>query len=179
MGALALCLFAGVEVAEPGVEPRLREPAPDFTLPGLKTGKPRSLRHYRGKVLVLTMFGTWCKPCRKELRLVDEWLDSRRLAGRADSVAVLSVGRGESREKVAAFVEDLDLGFPILLDAGKSTYAAYPSYVPLLYIIDEEGVLVDAASGWEGDVKAWLESTVRCYERAWARKGRPPALNPE
>lgn len=163
-------LLAGGAARAAGPEPRLREPAPGFTLPRLDTGRPGSLRDYRGRILVLNMFGTWCKPCRKELVQIEAWLAARRAAGRADSVAVLAVGRGESREKVAAFVRGLEVGFPVLLDAEKATNRSYPHYVPLLYVIDEEGVLVDAASGWEGDVKTWLESTVRVYERAWARK---------
>lgn len=166
---LAALLSSGAARAG-GPEPRLREPVPEFTLPCLETGRPVSLRDYRGRILVLNMFGTWCKPCRGELVQIEAWLDARRAAGRADSVAVIAVGRGQDREKVAAFVKDLGVSFPILLDTEKDTNKNYPWYVPLLYIVDEEGVLVDAASGWETDVKGWLESTVRVHEREWARK---------
>src|SRR5215211_4077200 len=88
--ALVALLAYGLSQNEPdrGIERALakgeREPAPAFSLPLLDGGGERALADYRGKVVVLNVWASWCGPCRTESPLLQRW--HRRLVTRGATV---------------------------------------------------------------------------------------------
>jgi peroxiredoxin len=111
--------------------------APVFTLYDDR-GNPVSLANYRGKVVVMNLWASWCPPCRAEMP--DLQTVAREYA--RDGVVVVGVDQGESPQRAAAFARSLDITFPIWIDDGQQygrTYAALG--LPTTIIIDRRGVV--------------------------------------
>lgn len=125
--------------------------APDFSLRNLK-GNYQSLDSYRGRVVVLNFWATWCAPCRVEMPSFEKLY--RRY--RSEGVTVLAVTLDkEAGQKIKSFVEDYGLSFPVLLDEKGEVERLYPSMtIPFTYVIDREGRVVarvDGAKNWESN----------------------------
>jgi len=127
-----------------------RLPAPDFTLPDVED-KTHRLADYRGKVVLLNFWATWCPPCRKEMPSMQRLWEKFR--GR--DFAILAVDVGEDEERVFAFTLELDipLEFPLLLDRDGKVMERWPVRgLPTTFILDREGrIAYQAIGGREWD----------------------------
>jgi thiol-disulfide isomerase/thioredoxin len=127
---------------EPGLEggslrsPAVDAPAPDFELERLSGGSLR-LSSLQGKPVLVNFWATWCGPCITEMPAIEETY--RKYAGQ---FAVLAVDAGEPAETVAAFVEEQDLTFDVLLDPGSKVQSLYRLRgYPTTFVIDAEGIV--------------------------------------
>jgi peroxiredoxin len=123
--------------------------APSFKLRNIK-GNYESLDNYRGEVVVLNFWATWCAPCRIEMPSFEKLY--RRY--RSEGVTVLAITLDKNSEnKIKSFVDEYGLSFPILLDEKGEVERLYPSMtIPFTYIIDRQGRIVarvDGAKNWE------------------------------
>ncbi|MBT3516412.1 MAG: TlpA disulfide reductase family protein [Nitrospinaceae bacterium] len=123
--------------------------APSFKLRNIK-GNYESLESYRGEVVVLNFWATWCAPCRIEMPSFEKLY--RRY--RSEGVTVLAITLDKNSEnKIKSFVDEYGLSFPILLDEKGEVERLYPSMtIPFTYIIDRQGRIVarvDGAKNWE------------------------------
>ncbi|MBT4128728.1 MAG: TlpA family protein disulfide reductase [Nitrospina sp.] len=123
--------------------------APSFKLRNIK-GNYESLESYRGEVVVLNFWATWCTPCRIEMPSFEKLY--RRY--RSEGVTVLAITLDKNSEnKIKSFVDEYGLSFPILLDEKGEVERLYPSMtIPFTYIIDRQGRIVarvDGAKNWE------------------------------
>jgi peroxiredoxin len=117
--------------------PEVGYTAPDFELQDL-AGEPALLSDYRGKVVVLNFWATWCMPCRLELPIL------KGLPGRYDAadLVVLAVNQGEMLSDVTAFVEENELPFRVLVDPQLRVGLAYGARsIPTTFIVDAAGVI--------------------------------------
>ncbi len=122
---------------------------PGFTLRNLK-GNYESLEDYRGQVVILNFWATWCAPCRVEMPSFEKLY--RRY--RSEGVTVLAVTLDKnSGSKIKSFVDEYGLTFPVLLDKKGEVERLYPSMtIPFTYVINHEGRVVarvDGAKNWE------------------------------
>ena len=133
--------------------------APDFTLPTLE-GRTVTLSALRGQVVFLNFWATWCPPCREEMPSIERL--HREL--RAQGLVVLAVDVDESPERVAKFVKDFRLGFPVLLDAGSHVFSSYGAPgLPTTILIDRKGRVIGGALGprdWASDAGRALMRTL-------------------
>ena len=125
--------------------------APSFKLRNIK-GNYESLESYRGEVVVLNFWATWCAPCRIEMPSFEKLY--RRY--RSEGVTVLAITLDKNSEnKIKSFVDEYGLSFPILLDEKGEVERLYPSMtIPFTYIIDRQGRIVarvDGAKNWESN----------------------------
>ncbi len=123
--------------------------APGFTLRNLK-GNYESLEDYRGQVVILNFWATWCAPCRVEMPSFENLY--RRY--RSEGVTVLAVTLDKNvGSKIKSFVDEYGLTFPVLLDKKGEVERLYPSMtIPFTYVINPEGRVVtrvDGAKNWE------------------------------
>lgn len=123
--------------------------APLFTLKNLQ-GEPKSLASYRGKVVLLNFWATWCAPCRVEMPSFETLYRRYRSRG----LVVIAVNLDKTGvEKVKQFVEERRLSFPVVLDPQGQVEKLYPSFtIPATYVIDKSGHVVtqvDGAKNWE------------------------------
>ena len=119
--------------------------APDFTLPDM-AGKNQQLSDYRGKVIFLNFWATWCKPCKEEMPSMQVLWDNLK---KEDFVMLaISMDRVTTTKEISPFVENLKLTFPILTDSWGQTDKRYKLMgVPETYIIDQNGVLREKVIG--------------------------------
>ena len=119
--------------------------APDFTLPDLQ-GKGQRLSDYRGKVIFLNFWATWCKPCKEEMPSMQMLWDNLQ---KEDFVMLaISMDRVTTKKDIPPFVENMKLTFPILTDSWGQTDTRYKLMgVPETYIIDQGGVLREKVIG--------------------------------
>jgi len=118
--------------AAPAMEGRS---APAFSLTSLD-GKKRSLDQYRGRVVLLDFWATWCAPCRKELPHVEALY---RRYGK-DQLVVFAINTSEARGKVEDFIRTSGYSFPVLLDTDGSVMSSYGvTSIPQIFVIDREG----------------------------------------
>ena len=118
--------------------------APDFTLPLLKGGEA-SLSDYRGKVVLLNIWATWCIPCREEMPSMEQLYQN--LKGKPFEILAASIDTRGSTD-VEPFVRKLGLTFPVMLDSDKKVNNLYQATgVPESFIIDKNGVVRDHILG--------------------------------
>ena len=122
--------------------------AVDFDLADL-AGEIRSLQSYRGSVVFLNFWATWCAPCRIEMPDLQELHDE--LGDTAD-FTMLAINLQEDAAQVRRFAAELELSFQILLDSSGETSAAYGARtLPMSYIIDKDGSILARIIG----VREW------------------------
>ena len=120
--------------------------AEDFTL-GSLDGSRRSLSSFKGKVVFLSFWATWCGPCKAELPSIQALYNRLESKG----LAVVAVDMGEQKPTVAQFVKDHNLTFPVLLDGDIAVGSAYgASSIPTNYLLDRSGRLIARIIGFDG-----------------------------
>jgi len=125
------------------MKPKEKTKAPDFKLKNLE-GQDISLSDFKGKVVFLNFWATWCIPCRKEMPSMEKLYQEFKDAG----LVVLAINHRENLEKIKPFVEEMKLSFPILLDSEGKTSADYTVRgLPTSYFVNQEGVLIGGALG--------------------------------
>jgi len=107
----------------------------DFTLSDL-SGKKVSLSNYRGQVVFLNFWATWCPPCRGEMPSMERLY--RKLKDKG--LVVLAVDLQEDAKSVQKFVNELKLTFPVVLDSDGRVGATYGARsIPTSYLIGRDG----------------------------------------
>jgi cytochrome c biogenesis protein CcmG/thiol:disulfide interchange protein DsbE len=152
VGVLALVALLAYGVASKEPDERLdkaaargeRVAAPKIELPRLDGGGKASLADYRGQVVVLNYWASWCDPCREESPLLERW--HRRIEKRGGTVVGVDVLDVTSDAK--AFVREYGLSYPMLRDADGSTQkdlgvVAYPE----TFVIDRKGRIAATRRG--------------------------------
>jgi peroxiredoxin len=117
------------------------EPAPEFTLTNL-AGQPVALSDYRGKVVLVNFWATWCPSCISEMPDYEEIYQQH--GGPAGDFVVLGVNLQEGQTQVKDYASGLGLTFPVLLDedGGVTTRQYQVTGMPGSFIIDRQGVIV-------------------------------------
>lgn len=111
--------------------------ASDFTLEALD-GSEVSPSEYRGNVVLINFWATWCPPCRAEIPDIEGAYRARK----DDGLVVLGVDVEESREAVAPFVEAMGMTYPVLLDESGQVLKMYRAIgLPMSLILDQDGVI--------------------------------------
>ena len=121
-----------------------RPAAAGFELPRLDGGGERSLTDYRGRVVVLNFWASWCDPCREESPLLDRW--HRRIEPRGG--IVLGIDVLDVADDARDFVEEYDLTYPQLRDTEADLLGDYGvTGYPETFVIDRRGRIAAAEKG--------------------------------
>jgi len=138
-------IFSKMQITD-GTE--VGEKAPNFKLRNLN-GNLEGLDDYKGKVVVLNFWATWCAPCLEEMPTFEKLY--RRYRSQGLTVLAVSLDKGNS-EKVKGFIDSNNFTFPILLDSEGIAEKRYPSFtIPFTYVIDKKGRIaarVDGGKNW-------------------------------
>jgi thiol-disulfide isomerase/thioredoxin len=131
-GVLVLSVaFAALAQAE-----ALTGAAPDFTLKSNQGGKNLRLEDYRGQVVMLNFWASWCGPCRQEFPLMDEIYKKYEKLG----FTILAVNVDENSDDANGFLEDVPVSFPVLYDNESRISELYSvDAMPTTVMIDRDG----------------------------------------
>jgi len=138
---------ASASLADLVVVPEVaRLDAPDFVSENLRGGNT-GLTDYKGKVVLLNFWATWCMPCRAEMPGMETIWQKYKEQGLV--IAAVSVDEG-SRGRIETFSKLLDLSFPILLDPESKVSDLYKvSNMPTSFLIDRNGKIISHIVGTE------------------------------
>ena len=135
------------QAARPAVDyqviPKLEElkdhlAAPDFTLSN-PAGKKVSLKDFRGKLVFLNFWATWCEFCRDEMPAMDRLY--REFKGKG--FEILAVNVKDNRKDALAFAKKLKISYPIVLDPEGEVGLLYGAFgMPTTYLIDRKGMVL-------------------------------------
>ncbi|MFC6038484.1 thiol-disulfide oxidoreductase ResA [Paenisporosarcina macmurdoensis] len=129
--------------------------APDFTLVDLN-GEEHRLSDYKGQGVFLNFWGTWCKPCVKEMPAMDRQYEIYKEQG----VQILAVNIAQSDFEVERFASQYGLDFPIVIDKTKSVLEAYNiDPLPSTLLINPDGKIEQIIRGemTEQDIAGFME----------------------
>lgn len=119
--------------------------APDFQLPDL-SDKPVRLSDFRGKVVFLNFWATWCQPCREEMPSMEVLYKNFEKDGLV--ILAVSIDRVTTKKDIPPFVKGMNLTFPVMVDSWGQTDKRYKLMgVPETYIIDQQGILREKVIG--------------------------------
>src|SRR5208283_3625751 len=118
--------------------------APDFTLNDVHDKKV-SLSAFKGKVVLVNFWATWCGPCKAEMPS----LNNLYLEFKNKGLAVLAISVDPTEKPVLSFIAEKKLALPVLMDKDKEVY--FDSYavmgLPTTFIIDENGIIIEKIMG--------------------------------
>ena len=139
LASLLIVLFMGLLKAQKG-QMQIGETAPPFTLTTFD-GQIISSEDLRGKVIVLNIWASWCKPCEQEAAdLESAWRDYQP----GGDVIFLGVAWTDTDKKSLEYLQKFEITYPNGPDLGTRIYQAFRATgVPETYVIDRNGILVD------------------------------------
>lgn len=121
-----------------------KTPAIDFELKD-QYGKTHKLSDYKGKVVFLNFWATWCPPCKIEMPDIQKIYEKYEKQGDKSEVVVLSLAAPNTQDEkdiegIKEFLEENGYKYPVLMDDGGYTFGAYRiSSLPTTFMIDKEG----------------------------------------
>ena len=141
-------------------QPAQRRPAPDFNLPQLDGGDLR-LSAYRGKVVLLNFWATWCDPCREEIPHFVELQQRYASSG----LQIIGVSMDDSSDPVRPFYQQFHMNYPVVMGTAQ-TGALYGGILglPITFLIDRDGHIyakhigATSAEVFEKDIRSLLQN---------------------
>ena len=138
-----LLLFCGLAATAAELKPWPGGATPPLALQDL-AGKPHDLADYRGKVVLVNFWATWCEPCRAEMPSIDRL--RRSLQGMP--FEVLGVNLAEPLSRIEKYLEDLPVSFPVLRDRDSAASKAWKArMLPASYLVGRDGRIRYVAYG--------------------------------
>ncbi len=123
----------------------------DFSAPALTLidtqGTPASLADYRGQVVLVNLWATWCPPCKEEMPALETFYNKHK----QDGFAIVAINDGDPEADVLQFIKDYGLTFPVWLDPTYiATEQAFKTLnLPSSFVIDRNGKVV---LSWVGGI---------------------------
>jgi peroxiredoxin len=141
VGALGFTLYQHLFADKEKVQ--VGKVAPDFVVTDLQ-GNTVQLSELQGKGIFLNFWGTWCKPCEKEMPYMNELQDVYREKG----IEIIALNADETEIAVKNFVDRYNLQFTVAIDKGTevlNTYGVGP--LPTSFLIDKDGKVIRRITG--------------------------------
>ncbi len=155
--ALAACLLT-VSLARAEAPPT---PAPDFTLKS-RSGENLRLSDYRGEVVMINFWASWCGPCRQEMPLLEQLYSEYNPLG----FTILGVNVEEDSGKALAMLNEIPVSFPVLFDTSSKVSKLYNVVaMPSTVLVDRDGRVRFLHRGYKPGYEQTYQDQVRALIR--------------
>jgi len=132
--------------------------APDFALKDIR-GKDVRLSDYKGKVVLLEFWATWCPPCKETVSTLVEV--KKKYADRGLIILGISIDDGENlSRRLVKFSDDHKINYSILLSDGNVENAYKVASIPKSFIIDKEGKIVNSHMGYTDRLQTTISEEI-------------------
>lgn len=130
--------------------------APGFTLPG--QNKTIQLSKYKGKVVYLDFWASWCEPCKRSF----PWMNELQAQYGEDGFEIIAVNLDTSRKDADEFLKQMPAKFDVAFDkSGKTADAYHLKAMPSSFLIDRKGRLVHKSLGYRVEEKKIVEKKIQ------------------
>ena len=153
--ALAHSLVYSLAIALPALATTASSPAPDFSLQA-RGGQTIKLSQYKGQVVMINFWATWCGPCRQEMPLLESIYKKYNKLG----FTLIGVNVEPDSKAAEGFLKQTPVSFPVIYDKDSAVSKAYDvSGMPSTVIIDRKGNIRVLHRGYKpGDENEYLNS---------------------
>lgn len=129
-------------------------PAPELSLENVE-GETESLKDYRGKVVLVNNWATWCPPCKAEIPTLEAYYKAHKEEG----FVIIGIEAGDPQPAVLNFVKAAGITYPVWIDLKNASLRAFGTGgLPNSFVIDRQGT---ARLAWVGEInRAMLEKYV-------------------
>lgn len=140
-----------------GAAPRPGQPAPNFKIIST-SGQTITQENYRGHVLILDFFATWCQPCRQS---IPHLIEMNRKYGK-QGLQVLGLSVDEDGERIVkAFTDEFRVNYPLALAGDAVTVDFGIRSVPIMFLIDKKGNITEIYRGFSAESARSLEASIK------------------
>jgi len=134
----------------PNLQPmKEQSTTPDFTLVD-SVGKKVALKDYRGKLVLLNFWASWCVPCREEMPAMERLYQQYKNKG----FTIVAVNVKDNQKDAAAFLKELKITYPVMVDADGEVGLLYGAWgLPTTYLIGTKGeglARIWGPAAWDG-----------------------------
>jgi cytochrome c biogenesis protein CcmG, thiol:disulfide interchange protein DsbE len=137
--------------------PRQGQPAPDFKVVST-SGQTITQENYRGHVLILDFFATWCQPCRLS---IPHLVEMNRKYGR-QGLQILGLSADDGGERaVKEFTDEFRVNYPLALAGDSTTVDFGVRSVPIMFLIDKKGRIAEVYRGYSNEMARSLEQSIK------------------
>ena len=162
---IAARLFLGTMLAGALVTPasgsNRMEAAPDFSLMN-RNGEMVTLSEFRGQVVLINFWATWCAPCRKEMPYLEQIYQRYERLG----VTLLGVNVEDGPEEAKAFLKETPVTFPVLFDTDKTVSSLYGvEAMPTTILVDRQGKIRFIHYGYQAGYENEYQDQIRMLVR--------------
>lgn len=136
---------------------KANEKAPAISLPD-GSGKTVNLSDFRGQVVMVNFWASWCEPCRTEMPLIEDLYQKFKKIG----FTVLAVNVDEDPANGKKFLKDVPVSFPVVYDSKNKVIQNYGvQAMPSTYMVDRKGTIRDVHRGYKPGDEAAYEEYIR------------------
>lgn len=133
------------------------EKAPNVALPLVSSSDSLTLESFKGHVVYVDFWASWCGPCRKSF----PWLNELHHELKEQGFVVLGINVDDEEQAAIDFLNDFPVQFPIVYDHQGEAYEQFnPAGIPTSYLIDRQGVVRAVHAGFKETDKAALRVTI-------------------
>ncbi len=155
-------IFLATLLALPAIssaQPKKGRPAPPIQVVSI-SGQRISMANYRGSVLVLEFFASWCGGCKES---IPHLIGLQRQFGKQGlQILGLDIGQGDTLEDLREFAAKRKISFPVAMADEEIVYDKYGiSMIPTIFVINRKGILMEKFSGFSDETSKTLEATVK------------------
>ena len=139
--------------------PKKGQPAPPLQVV-TTAGQKLTMANYKGHVLVLEFFATYCGGCKESIpHLLNLY---RQYGNKGLQILALDIGQGDTPEDVKEFVARSKINYPVAMADENIIYDGYGiRMIPSIFIINKKGILVEKFDGFTDETRKIMESTVK------------------
>ena len=144
-----LLLIGGLGIGFQSCKER-EKPAAGLNEPGITNSVKQTVDSYRGKVIILDFWATWCPPCRAE---IPDFIELQKAYGDQGlvviGISVDPITRGVGKDQVASFMKSNGINYPIFIVNSQSSIEGYniSQGIPMTYVIGRDGKMVRSLLG--------------------------------